>query len=61
MLRAVLTTNEGHIEKQIFHNMDDFTEHLKKNQTKYEAILANVIHTARDIRQGRDDRKVTQS
>ena len=45
MLRAVLTTHEGHIEKQIFSSMDEFTDHLKKNRTKYEAILANVIHT----------------
>lgn len=61
MLRAVLTTHEGHIEKQIFCSMDEFTDHLKKNRTKYEAILANVIHTTQDIRQGRDDRKVTPS
>ena len=58
MVKAVLTTMEGNIVQRTFQDMDELTDHVKKNHGLYEAIVAKVIHTVKDIRQGRDDRTV---
>lgn len=59
MVKATLTTYEGAIEQKTFQNMEELTEHLRKNHGKYEAVDARV-RRAKDIRQGREDRTVTR-
>ena len=61
MVKAVLTTNDGGIIQRTFQSMDELTDHVKKNHGLYEAIVAKVIHNAKDLRQGRDDRTVARA
>ena len=55
MVKATLTTFEDDIDQRTFPNMDDLTDHLKENHGKYKSIDAHVVHSAKDIRQGRVD------
>ena len=60
MVKATLTTFEDDIDQRTFQSMDDLTDHLKENHGKYKAVDARVIHRAKDIRQGREDRTVAR-
>ena len=60
MVRAVLTTFEGAIDQMTFDSMDAMTDYLKEKHGKYEAVVAKVVRNVKELRQGLDDRAVTQ-